>query len=111
LTIHEQEPAGGTRVGTVTAVKLFIYRAESEADSGSGERRADVEVPNVVGLSAQAARNALREKGYRVEIQAAIEVPAARRQAFTIRSQSPPAKTRIQPAGTITIRVYPGFEE
>jgi hypothetical protein len=111
LTIHEQEPAGGTRVGPDTVVKLSIYPPESAADSRAGKRGTDFEVPNVVGLSAQAARNAILEHGLRVEIQAATDVPATRQQAFTVQSQSPPTNVRIQPAGTIIIRVYPPFQD
>jgi beta-lactam-binding protein with PASTA domain len=69
-----------------------------------------VEVPNVVGLSAKSAGELLTRKGFKYSPTVADERPKTPAQQLTVRSQSPPSRSKVKPGSTIALRVFPLFE-
>ena len=87
-TVLAQTPAAGVVLSDGSLVELTIARPLPR-------------VPNVVGLSMTAARNALREEGFGV----AVRRVASDSAKDTVLSQSPAAGVRVRPSGSVTLSV------
>lgn len=94
-TVVAQRPAPGTTLARDSAVRINVSQGPA-----AQERRA---VPDVVGMDEQAARDALREAGFRVEV---IREPATDpSEEGLVVDQQPAGGTRAPRGATITIYV------
>ena len=87
-TVLAQTPAAGSMLSDGSIVALTIARPFPR-------------VPNVVGLSVTAARNALREEGFGVAVRRVVSDSAK----DTVLSQSPAVGIRVSPSRSITLTV------
>jgi beta-lactam-binding protein with PASTA domain len=99
-TVVDQSPAGGAEVADGRVVRLDVSRPRAEAV-------ARVEVPDVVGSTASAARSELRAAGLKV-----TTVPVdSQEPAGTVISQSPRPGSGVREGTRITVRVSTGPAE
>ena len=87
-TVLAQRPAVGVVLSAGGLVELTIARPLPR-------------VPNVVGLSVTAARNALREEGFGVDVRRVLSVSTK----DSVVSQSPSAGVRVRPSRSVTLTV------
>jgi beta-lactam-binding protein with PASTA domain len=97
-TIVAQTPAGGTEVREGATVRLEIARAPTVQR---------VEVPDVVGSAAAAARRQLRSAGLRVTTTSVV----SQEPAGTVIAQSPRGGAELREGGTVKLTVSTGPAE
>jgi serine/threonine-protein kinase len=94
-TVIRQSPSENTDVATDTVVQLDVAKARPVVR---------VDVPDVVGSTASAARSALRSAGLTVTV---VEVESDETTG-TVVSQSPQAGAQLRKGSDVTVRVSTG---
>ena len=98
-TVIDQAPAQGDEVPEGTTVRLEVSRARPTVER--------IEVPDVVGSTAAAARSQLRSAGLRVTTAAVVSPEPA----GTVIAQSPRAGAELREGGTVKLTVSTGPAE
>jgi eukaryotic-like serine/threonine-protein kinase len=92
-TVIRTDPPAGTEVDKGSTVTLVV-------SSGA----APVQVPNVVGQTESAARDALQAANLRSQV-VRVDVPFGSPQANVVIDQTPGAGEQVAPGSTVTIRI------
>jgi beta-lactam-binding protein with PASTA domain len=93
--VLRQVPKAGTALAADEVVVLTVARAAPTGDN------AELEAPDVIGLTVSNATEALREAGLRPR----IELVASDEPAGTVLAQSPPAGTEVADGSVVTLEV------
>ena len=100
LAVREQKPAATAQLKPGAEVELTTYGAYVPPP---------VELPDVKGLTRDAAEAALRELGVQVEVAAAQPPPSAA-EARLVTAQDPAAGVKVAPGSTVKLTAYAAYE-
>ncbi len=98
-TVQSQTPVAGQDVTSGTTVTAIIY---GDVDS--------IQVPNVVGMSAQDAQSVIAGAGLSASPVGGDSAPSYRLR-YKVQSQSPQAGEAVAQGETVTIRIYGDYEK
>jgi len=105
--VVSQDPEADTEVSPGSTITLFVSQGPEPVEGeGEGEEQL-TPVPNVVGMTQEAAEDALGNAGFVTEI---VNVFSDTVPAGEVVSQDPEADTEVSPGSTITLFVSQGPE-
>ncbi|MCB1136207.1 MAG: PASTA domain-containing protein, partial [Chlamydiia bacterium] len=99
-TVELQLPQAGKRVGAGEQINIKIYQALPE----------QLTVPDLMGMSAQEAHQAVEGVGLELSIQAGSYAPS-RSEAYTVQEQDPKSGTRVEAGDTVRVRIFASYPD
>ena len=107
-TVIAQDPGGGDRAPAGTTV-LLVVSTTDRSDQGSDGDDDTATVPDVLGLTEEAARERLQGSGFKVEVvyEAESSKRDAKRRKGKVWGQKPGGGTEVERGSTVTIWVNP----